>query len=165
MKVQTLIAVSLLAFPLTMFGDESKQRYENLVDEMLEVTGALEVGEQMAAMIVSQMTRVMKAGGTDLPDRALEIMEIAVVETINDELASGSFNELMYPIYAKYLDEGDMKAALDFYSTKEGKKIAQAMPLMAADGMVAGQKWGQMLGPRIAENVRQRLADEGIQLQ
>jgi hypothetical protein len=111
------------------------------------------------------MIRALKSSGSDLPDRAYELLEIEVQDTINDEIESGSFNQLMYPVYAKYLDEADLEAALRFYATNEGRKIAEAMPLMAVEGMTVGQQWGATLGPKIAQRVEQRLAEEGIDLQ
>lgn len=165
MKANCLIVLGLLAFPLATLADESDQRFEQLVDEYLEVTGALKIGEQLSAVIVGQFTQAMKANGANLPDRALELLEIEVNKSVSDEMASGSFNEMMYPIYSRYLDESDIQAALDFYSTKEGKKIAQAMPLMAADGMAAGQEWGARLAPKVAQDVLKRLEEEGIELQ
>ncbi len=165
MRTQIVVAFCLLALPLTSLSDDSEQRYERLVDEVLEVTGALEIGEQMSALVVSQMIQALKSSSTDLPDRTYDLLETEVQETIREEMASGSFNELMYPVYAKYLNEAELEAMLRFYATKEGRKIAQVMPLMAADGMVVGQKWGAALGPKIAQRVQQRLADEGIDLQ
>ena len=165
MRYKILIFFCLLALPLTSLSDDSEQRYERLVDEVLEVTGALKIGEQMSTMVVSQMIRALKSSGSDLPDRAYELLEIEVQDTINDEIESGSFNQLMYPVYAKYLDEADLEAALRFYATNEGRKIAEAMPLMAVEGMTVGQQWGATLGPKIAQRVEQRLAEEGIDLQ
>ena len=118
----------------------------------------------MADLVIQQMTMAMKAGGTEIPDRALQFMREEAMATINQEMASGSFNEMMYPIYAKYLNENDLRAAIAFYSTKEGRKFAEAAPLMAMDGMTVGQKWGAMMGPRIARNVERRLREEGIEL-
>ncbi len=164
MKLRTLAAVCLLAFPVTSFADEPSETYKALVDEILEVTGALKIGEQMADLVIQQMTMAMKAGGTEIPDRALQFMREEAMATINQEMASGSFNEMMYPIYAKYLNENDLRAAIAFYSTKEGRKFAEAAPLMAMDGMTVGQKWGAMMGPRIARNVERRLREEGIEL-
>ena len=163
MKLRTLAAVCLLAFPATSFAEEPTETYKALVDEILEVTGALKIGEQMADLVIQQMTMAMKAGGTDIPDRTLEVMREVVNETISREMASGSFNEMMYPIYAKYLDEADLRAAIAFYSTKEGRKFAEATPLMAMDGMTVGQQWGARLGPKIARNVERRLREEGIE--
>lgn len=165
MKYMIPIAFCLLALPLTSLGDDSEQRYEQLVDEVLEVTGALKIGEQMSTLVISQMINMLRSSGSELPDRALELLEMEVQNTINDEIAAGSFNELMYPVYAKYLDENDLEAALRFYATSEGRKIAEAMPLMAAEGMIAGQQWGAALGPKIAQRVQQRLAEEGFDLQ
>ena len=165
MKIHALVFVGLLALPLASLAEDPQERYERLVDEVLEVTGALEIGEQMSAAVVGEMVSALKSSGSDLPDRAYDVLEEEVRATINEEIASGSFNELMYPIYAKYLDENDLKAALHFYSTKEGRKIAESMPLMAAEGIAAGQQWGTVLGPKVAQRVLQRLADEGFELQ
>ncbi|MEM1438222.1 MAG: DUF2059 domain-containing protein [Pseudomonadota bacterium] len=164
MKLRIFAAVWLLAFPAASFADEPTETYKALVDEILEVTGALKIGEQMADLVVQQMIMAMKAGGTELPDRMLDVMREEAVATISREMAAGSFNEMMYPIYAKYLDEKDLRAAIAFYSTEEGRKFAEAAPLMAMDGMTVGQKWGAMLGPRIARNVERRLREEGIEL-
>lgn len=165
LKTQILIVIGLLALPLTTLSEDSEQRYERLVDEILEVTGSLKIGKQMGAMVVGQMIQVLKSSGSDLPDRAYVVLETEVQMTIKEEMESGSFNEMMYPIYAKYLDEDDLQAALSFYATKEGQKFVQAMPLMAAEGMEVGQRWGAALGPKIAQRVQQRLADEGYELQ
>ncbi len=160
-----MVVFFLLALPLVSLGDDSEERYERLVDELLEVTGALKIGEQMGALIVNQMVGALKSSGSNVPDRVYELLESEVLDTINDEIESGSFNELMYPVYAKHLDENDLKAALRFFATKEGRKMAEAMPLMAAEGMAVGQQWGAALGPKIAQRVQQRLAEEGIDLQ
>ena len=57
MKLHLLVLIGLLTFSITTLGDDSEQRYEQLVDELLQVTGALKIGEQMSAMIVSHMTQ------------------------------------------------------------------------------------------------------------
>ena len=165
MRIHVVAGLCLLSLPLMSLGDESGEQYNRLVDEVLEVTGAFKIGEQMSALVVSQMIQALKASGTEVPDRAYELLEGEVQLTIKAEIESGSFNELMYPVYAKYLDEADLEAMLRFYSTKEGRKIAEAMPLMAAEGAAAGQRWGAALGPEIASRAMKRLADEGIELQ
>ena len=165
MRIQLTVAVCLMALPLTGLTDDAQQRYKLLVDEVLEVTGALAIGEQMSNAVVSQMIQAIKSSRTDLPNRAYQLIESEVQNAIKEEVESGSFQELMYPIYAKHLSEDELKALLRFYSTKEGKRVAQTMPLMAAEGMAAGQQWGAALGPKIAQRVQQRLADEGIDVQ
>ena len=69
MKLRTFAAVCLLAFPAASFADEPTETYKALVDEILEVTGALKIGEQMADLVVQQMIMAMKAGGTEQPLR------------------------------------------------------------------------------------------------
>lgn len=163
MKIWTPVVVFLLVIPLTCDAYESDESYERLVDEVLEVTGALKIGEQMSGFIVTEMVKTLKTVDPNFPDRGYDIMENEVNLTIKEAMRSGSFNDLMYPIYAKYLDASDLEAMIRFYSTKEGQKIASILPSMTQDGVVAGQQWGAVLGPQIAQRVQQRLADEGIE--
>ncbi len=162
--IRKIVFSLLVAIPFAFTTADAKDDYEALVDEILEVTGALEIGAQMSQFVVAQMTQALKTGGADLPDEAYVALEDEVNKTIDRAIASGSFGELMYPIYRKHLGESDLKAMIDFYRTPSGKKIAAAIPLMAQEGMMAGQIWGQSLGPSIAERVEQRLKDEGFEL-
>ena len=164
MQIRVLTIMVLLLAPMLCFGNETDEEYERLVDEILETTGALEIGVQMSDLIVAQMFEALKAADKEVPDRAYDALEDEVISTINDAIASGSFSELMYPIYRKYLSRTDLEAMVRFYRTEEGKRIAEAIPVMAQEAMQAGQVWGTNLSPEIARRVRERLASEGIEL-
>ena len=165
MKTKIVVLMGLLALPLASLAQDPNENYQRLVDEVLEVTGALKIGEQMSSAVVAQLVQALKSSGSTLPDRAYDILEDEVQSTIREEMESGSFHEMMYPIYARHLNESDLEAALAFFETTEGRKYVQAMPAMAAEGMQVGQAWGASLGPKIAERVQQRLTAEGFDLQ
>ena len=164
MKSRFMALIVFFLLPVAGLCEEIDEHYRQLVDEMLEVTGALEIGEQMSGFVVAELTRALKEVDHNLPDRAYEVLESEVRLLIREEMESGSFHELMYPIYRKYLDAEDLQAAIRFYRTEEGKKIVSVLPQLSREGMMAGQSWGASLGPKIAERVRARLAEEGIEL-
>ncbi len=153
MKTWAPVVVFLLVIPLTCLGDEPDPSYKQLVDEVLELTGALKIGEQMSGFVVGEIVKALQSADSDFPARGYELLESEVNLTIKEAMESGSLNELMYPIYAKYLDASDLEAMIRFYSTKEGRKIANILPQMTQEGMIAGQRWGAALGPQIAQRV------------
>ncbi len=158
-------AALLLLIPLLAAADDAEERYNGLVDEVLELTHALAIGEQMSASVVGEMVAALKHADPSLPDRAYDLLESEVNATIAEEIASGSFHQLMYPVYRKYLDEKDLEAMIAFYSSPEGRKIAAALPQLSQDAMMVGRAWGEILGPKIGTRVVERLAAEGIELQ
>ncbi|HSD69291.1 MAG TPA: DUF2059 domain-containing protein [Woeseiaceae bacterium] len=159
--VIALISLVLASASYTQVADEE---YNHLVDEVLELTGALKIGQQFSAAIVEQMVGALRATNSDLPDEAYSLIEEEVNTTIADSMESGSFQRLMYPIYAEHLSRADLEAMVSFYKSDAGRRIAEAMPIMAQQGMLAGQAWGESLGPEIGTRVLQRLAEEGYEL-
>ena len=159
-----VVHVFLVLFPAGALAQETDEEYGKLVDEILEVTGALKIGDQLGGLIIEQMFEVLRASDPNLPDKVYELIQEEVKTILSESLASGSLQELMYPIYAKHLTKSDLEAMVAFYRTPEGKRIASATPLMAQEGMLAGQAWGESLGPQIGTRVIQRLSEEGIEL-
>ncbi|MEL6870398.1 MAG: DUF2059 domain-containing protein [Pseudomonadota bacterium] len=153
----------LLTFTTASAQDNDAEYYE-MVDELLELTGALDIGEQLSALMVTEMTNALKRSSNDLPDKAYDLIAEEVNTAISESFASGEFQTMMYPVYANHLTKDDLVAMLAFYRTPSGKRIAKATPLMAQEGMLVGQKWGQSLGAGIGQRVVERLEAEGYEL-
>ena len=163
MKPSAAIAYLLLLLsPMCSWSQETDAEYNSLVDEVLELTGALNIGEQLGNLVVVQMFDAIRATNSTLPDHAFDLIQEEVVAVLSESMDSGSFQSLMYPVYARYLTKAHLEAMIAFYGTPEGKHIAEVLPAMTQEGMVAGQTWGQSLGPKIGQRVIQRLAKEGI---
>lgn len=160
---QFLLCVCLLV-AIPCYSQESSDEYNRLVDQVLELTGALNIGQELGELIAVQMTEGLQAADPELPDEVYEVIAEEVYATISESMASGSFQELMYPIYAEHLSQVDLEAMIAFYQTDSGKRIANALPIMSTQGMLAGQQWGESIAPRISSRVIQRLEDEGYEL-
>lgn len=132
------------------------------IQTLLELTGALKLGQQMSNVFVAQMTQALKANRPDIPARMYDVL----AEEVNAVVAQAlpDFNELIVPIYDKHFSAQDIKGLIGFYSTDLGRKTVRVMPLLLQDSMAQGQQWGQSLGPEIERRVRERFKAEGIDL-
>ena len=162
--MKTLLATVLLILAIPTYGQTGDQEYNRLVDEILDLTGALKIGQQLSEAIVQQMTNALKAADSEMPDIVFSLIEEEVNAVIAESIQSRSFQELMYPIYAEHMSQSDLEAMVSFYRTDAGRRIAEVMPIMAQQGMLAGQAWGESLGPQIGTRVLQRLIEEGYEL-
>ncbi len=162
MRTRWWVVVAALFVSFNAAAEDIDAEYRALVDEVLEITGAIKIGEQMGEFMATELFRVLRTNDLSVPDRAYDILAEEISAIMKEELNAGSFNEMMYPVYHKYLTATDLQALIDFYSSPEGKKIAELLPQISQEGMMAGQQWGLSLSPKIQERIRTRLEEEGI---
>lgn len=135
------------------------------VHELLELTHALDVGKMMGTFVVEQMSATLKSARPDLPPRAFDLIAEEVNATIAAELRSaGGFEDVIIALYRKHFTREEILAITAFYKTPVGKKLADKLPTLGQEGMEAGARWGERIGPKIGERVQGRLAREGFEL-
>lgn len=64
----------------------------------------------------------------------------------------------------KYFTHVEIKGLLAFYQTPLGKKAGSLAPVMGQEGLVIGQRWGESLGPIVAQRIKARFKQEGFQM-
>ena len=132
------------------------------IEKLLEVTGALERGKQFSSVMVAQLTETLRATHANIPQKALDILPEVVNGVVADNI--GTFKEAIIHIYDEHLTLEDVEGLNRFYSTDLGRKIVRTLPALMQESIVAGQKWGQALGPEIARRIQARFQKEGISL-
>lgn len=166
MRLSALLSAGCLSLLLTLGSEAQESAIEAekiaAIDELITVTGAVDLGEQFSAIMVQQMAQAIRQSRPDIQPRAFEIMTEVVNELISEELASGSLQDVLYPIYDRYFTLEELQALLNYYATDIGRKTLEVMPQLTQDSIQAGQMWGAALGPRIAEQVNAALAAEGL---
>jgi hypothetical protein len=139
------------------YGDELNFEKKAAIKELLEVTGAMQMGEVFANAFSQQMTQVLKKSKPDINNEEVNAL-------IHEELVvKESFYPYMYPVYHKYLTLDETRGLIRFYRTPLGKKAISVMPKMTQEGMNAGQAWGQSIAPKLQQRVSERFKREGIQ--
>lgn len=145
-------------------ADQIDPELDAAIRQLIAGTGALEIGEQFANAISMQMAQSLRRSNSDVPPETFSIVQEEVMAVINEELANGSFENLIVPVYAKYFTLEEVLELLAFYRTPIGQKTVEVMPLLTQESMQVGQSWGIGIGPIIGQRVSQRLAAAGIEL-
>jgi hypothetical protein len=133
------------------------------IQHLLDVTGANQVGAQLASIVSGQVLDGMKRAQPSVPQRALDIAK----EVLDQEFArafSGpdSLNEQMIDVYARHFTRAEIQGLVAFYSTDLGKKAITVLPAIVQESSAIGQRWAQRQMPRITAAVQTRLRAEGF---
>lgn len=159
-----LIAV-VLSTHVTAQSETVTEELEVAINQLLEETGALEMGEQMAEVFVAQMSETLRQSRPDLPPVAFEIIREETMIVVREEMERGSFQSMIVPIYAQFFTLEEIEEMLVFYRSPVGKKSVEVMPSLTQQSMQAGERWGMLVGPTIGTRITERLAAEGIELE
>lgn len=133
-----LLSTSLLMiYPFALAANPS----EESVKELLAVTGAGDMAVNMMEQMIPSMKRMMP--------NAPEEFWIELSKQIDGK----ELEELVVPVYQKYLTQEDVDAQLRFLKSDAGQKMVQAQPLIVQESMMIGQQWGIQLLQRAQQTL------------
>ena len=154
------VAISLVAVPACADPLTTEKRAD--IEKLLNMTNALALSQQMATATVRSMMQSLKQARPDIPEKVLNMLPGEVEAVFSENM--GSFKEAMIPIYDKHFTDPELKELIRFYATPLGTKLIATMPALMQDGMVAGQRWGMSLGPKINQRITTKLKKEGVKI-
>jgi len=163
--MRRIIFVFILCFSSASFADSTTENKQALIDELFTQMGqsATETGKLFSNLFIDQMTNSLKKAKPDVDPRAYDIIREEVNLIMEEEFFNNkTLANLMYPIYGERFSEDELKALIAFNKTPLGKKLIKEMPSITQEGMAAGQKFGEALGPEISQRIERRLEAEGI---
>jgi hypothetical protein len=165
MKILTTIIVclSFLIVASVSYCEELTQAKTEAIKELMSITGSARIAELLGNAVVRQMSSLLKRTNPEIDPKAIKILEEEVMTLMHEEMVEKeSFQQLIYPIYNKYLTLEEIRELIRFYKTPVGKKAISVIPKMMQESMQAGQAWAQSLGPVIQQRVLTRFEKEGI---
>ncbi len=137
--------------------------YRSLIRELLETTGSLELGKQMADGVVQTMLTSMRASGREISPREATIIQETARELFGEVF--GNEQEIVRvqaEIYSKHYAKEELRALLQFYRSPVGAKTIAAMPLIMREGMAYGQAKAQQNMESFQLKLIQRFQAEGL---
>ncbi len=137
-----VLTFSVLAFGAA--GQEGEKSTEEVARELLEVSGA----GQMGLQVMQQMLASFKSTMPDVPQ---EFWDEFIRDVDPDELV-----KLVIPIYVKHLTKEEMEAAIAFYKTPAGQAILAKLPMIMQESMTAGQQWGMQLAAEVQRRLQEK---------
>lgn len=133
------------------------------IKRLMDVTGSANIAKQFASAISQQIFQTLKTSRPEIPDRALAVMDKELMALFSEKLsAPGGLMDHIIPVYDKYFTHQEIRELLAFYQTPIGKKSILVLPKVVGESMMAGQRWGQSLGPEIEKRVIPALRREGL---
>jgi hypothetical protein len=76
----------------------------------------------------------------------------------------GGLGEVLVPVFAQRFTAAEVEQLLVFYRSPLGRKLADEMPLIAAQSATLSQQWVMEHWPELSQRVEAALAREGIRL-
>lgn len=73
--IKVLSIIALLTFTQLSFSQEITAEKKHVIDEMLEITGALEVGEMMGTAVANQMITAMSQQQGNIDSKVVAILK------------------------------------------------------------------------------------------
>lgn len=155
-----LIFLACCCMCIPVRADELTQEKRADIEHLLQMTGALSIGKQMAGVVMSNFTKNLKKARPDIPDNVLNLLPAEVAATFDENM--DPLKDEIIAIYHRYFTGADIKGMIQFYSTELGQKTITMMPILMQEGMLAGQHWGQSLAPKINQRITTKLMQHGV---
>jgi uncharacterized protein len=154
-------------------ADDTKRQ---LVDQLMEATGATAQHAQMIEIIAKQLqarfaaslkrlvpkndqlSAQTQARFTKMKDEAQERFATRIKDVLWRELP---FSELLdrvyYPVFDKHFDEAELRQIIAFYQTDTGRKLAEVTSSLRTESALAVKA---LYGKRLEEETKSILEDE-----
>jgi hypothetical protein len=144
--MRAIVAI-FLSFFLSCNLFAQTDSYHATLKKYLEVSGTL--GAFKSA--IPTMIGTFKGMKSSVPDQFWKEMEAELSTTSIDDLVGH-----LVPAYQKHLSEAELNEIIKFYRTPIGKKLAEKTPGITTDSMQAGQIWGQKVGLKLMEKLKEK---------
>lgn len=157
-----IITLYLFLAPSSAYCDELTLEKKAAIEELLHISGGIQVGEICANEVLGQMLQFLGTSKPDLDPKLYDIIRQEARSLINEELViKESFLPFFYPVYHKYLTLEEINGLIRFYETPLGQKLISVMPKLTQELMKASAEWGESLEPKLDQKISDRLKEEG----
>ncbi len=158
-----LLLTLLLSF--AGFAEDLTKEKREQIDIMLELTGADKIGRMFSEIYIRQVNQAIAQQNPNVDPRVFGLVAEEVNMMVEEHVEEkNAINNLIYPIYHRYLTLDEIKEMIAFYKTPLGKKILTTMPKITQEGMQAGQTWGKSIAPELQQRIQARFEKEGIRV-
>jgi len=151
MLVSTLVLACIAASSCAVKPLDHAPAYGRMTPEkdqeirrLLEVTGTTKTMPEARDQMIAEFRKA-------LPGVPSEFWEDFRKEINIDEVV-----DLMVPVYDKHLSLEEIKAANAFFATPAGKRFAEKMPVVSAEGFEVSRKWGEAKGRLVADRLKEK---------
>lgn len=161
-RTNLALVLLLLALASPALAAEPSAAKAQQIRELMQLTGAENLGLQFGKIMTQQIFQVLKAAKPETPDRAFLIIEEETSAMMKQE--APALLASLVPIYDRHFTEGELQQLIAFYQTELGKKTIAVMPKVMQESLATGQAWGQEMAPKLMARLEERFKKEKIEL-
>jgi hypothetical protein len=161
--MRSLICCIALFFTTTVNAQQISDEMKADITTLLEVTGALQIGEQMGSMISQQIIAAMNAQNPNVPPAATDLVIEVLRGHISNFISSEESIAGLVDIYARHYTHDEIRDLIDFYQTPIGAKMLEEGPQIALESAQFGQRLFSQRVPQIQKDIQDRLQAAGLQ--
>jgi uncharacterized protein len=129
---------------------------------LLEMSGALKIGEQMGNAVSQQIITAMRNQNANVPTSATDIVAEVVRKNINEFANDPAMMDGLIAIYAKYYTHEEILALIELYKSPLGIKMMATGAQVTQESAQFGQTLFLQRGPKIQEDIKQELQAAGL---
>ncbi|MEZ5598767.1 MAG: DUF2059 domain-containing protein [Pseudomonadales bacterium] len=150
-----VVVLALACAAIPAHAEELTAEKRANIERLLELTGALALGDQMAAAITNSMAASMKQNATEDRQRAVDIVAEETRLLVSENL--GSLVAPITDLYHRHFSGDDIQGLIAFYESELGRRTLGEMPGLMQESMQLGQQWAGSLVPLLQSRVKSRL--------
>jgi hypothetical protein len=153
-----LICCAALVFTTVVSAQDISDEMKTDTKAFLDLTGALEIGDQMGNAISQQIIRQ----NPNAPAGAADVIAEVVHENVDSLINSPETLDGLVAIYAKYYTHEDILALIEFYTSPLGTKMIAIGPQIAQESTQFSRNLFVQRVPQIQQDIQERLQAAGL---
>jgi hypothetical protein len=155
--------VALLAFSVPMPGASAmdQEKHDN-IRLLIQTTGSLGNVLKVVDLIMPQIISTLKKVNPKIPPELWDTFEKKGAEEFKASV--GELEEPTIAIYDTNYSADEIKQLLTFYQSPIGQKVISQTPTILQESAAIGKVWGEKVGRRIVDNIRQEAKQKGYDL-
>jgi len=147
-------------------ADELTQAKIADTKKMLEASGGVMVGKQLASNMTQQIISILRKTRPDINARALAVVERELNSFLAEKIdAPGGMVDRLVPLYANTFSHDEIKQILAFYQSPVGRKTLREFPQLYREGRKLGEAYAKEFGPELRLRLNEALLKEGVSLE
>ncbi len=137
-------------------GDTLSAKHQD-TEKLMELVGTRRILRDLFDQDIDAQIAAMRHARPDVPDQFWQDFTVEFKRQASpDELMKA-----ILPIYDKHFSHQEIRQLIAFYESPLGRKISTTLPEIQLESIEAGRAWGEQLGDRMHEVLKQRLAEKG----
>jgi len=162
--IRSLLAA--LALCLTLAHSAWAQELDDAkradIEQLLALTQTMSNARANMNTVLQQLVLQLRQKQPKLTEEHLRIVAEAHEAVFDENI--GVFKALMVHLYHKHFSADDIRQLLVFYASDTGRKLTQVTPALNRESFEIGVQFGRLLGPKVEQRVKERLASKGVSL-